>query len=435
MKDSGESEMRIKKLKKLRAVLHCQREEILTALETDLGKSPTEGYLSEYYIVMDELDYLLKHLNRWMKPQRVPTPIVHFFSRSRIYRLPYGTVGIASPWNYPFQLAMIPAIGALAGGNRVILKTSRKTPETSKLVRELLGQVYSEEEVLVYGTEEEDRERFMKEDLDFLFFTGSTKVGRKMAKHAADLMIPAVLELGGKSPVIVTESGDPEVAAKRIVWGKLMNAGQTCVAPDYVLVPEGGEEELLHFLHQAMVHMYGEDPLNNSEYPMIIDEAAMERLTDLAEEEGIFRSGDRKGRKLMPRFFLTHRDSPFMEEEIFGPYLPILTYADRSEAEEIIGEHPDPLAFYLFTKDKEEEAYWRNRFPYGGGCINDCLTHLANVHLPFGGVGESGMGRYHGRRTFETFTRETSILKKTFFPDLSLRYPSFTVDMRKLLRK
>lgn len=423
------------RLKAFRSVLRNHREEILKALASDLGKPAQEAYMVEYFQVMEELDLILRKGKKWVSPKRVPTPLVHFYGSSKIHFLPYGTVAIASPWNYPFQLSLIPAIEALAAGNRVILKTSRKSPATSRLVKKLFGEVYEDDQVRVYGADVEDRERFLQERPDFLFFTGSSSVGRKMALHGVDLGIPYVLELGGKSPALLTTSADLQVSARRIVWGKLMNAGQTCVAPDYLLVPESRKEEVLSFLEKALVSFYGDSPERNPDYGCMIDEEALVRLESLARSQGIFQEGDRVGRRLRPRFFFADLESPFMAEEIFGPYLPILTYTTFEEAAEIIEIHRNPLAFYLFTRKKEDEIFWRRRISFGGGCINDCMVHLANPALPFGGVGESGLGRYHGKEGVRTFCRKTSLLRRSFFPEFSLRYPPFKRDLRRILRK
>ncbi|MDO5713993.1 MAG: aldehyde dehydrogenase family protein [Tissierellia bacterium] len=426
----------MKKLRRLRESLEGKKEDIFIALEKDLGKSPSEAYLSEYLMTKTELDYILRHIKKWRRPKSVPTSILHFFSRSKIYSMPYGKVGIVVPWNYPFQLAMIPTIEALAGGNQIILKMSSKTPCTSQLVKEIFREVYTEDEVMVYGWNPGDKERFFQEDLDFLFFTGSTKTGRIMAEHGAKLGIPVVLELGGKSPAIVCSSANIKVTAKRILWGKLMNGGQTCVAPDYALVHHSIREEFINELDKAKIEMVGEEPLENPEYPKIIDDHSMKRLLALVWEEGIYGPiyVDEKERKMAPIFFETTVDSPFMKEEIFGPFLPILTWNHEEEVKEIIARHPNPLALYLFTKDQREEKIFFEDLNFGGGCINDCLTHLANHHLPFGGIGQSGQGRYHGKEGFETFTYQKSCLKKSFWPDIPLRYPPFK-DKEKWIRK
>ena len=438
MRKTMEIRQRVEKLQSLRQAISASYSEVMEALREDLGKSETEAYLSEYYMTLQELDETIRHLPKWAKPKNFFLSWTQFFSREKVLRLPYGRVGIASPWNYPFLLAFVPAIGALGAGNRIVLKLSRKAPKTASVVRKIFGKVYSREEVLVYGEKEEDRERFFAEKLDFLFFTGSTEVGRTMAEKAGRELIPYVLELGGKSPVIVTESADISVTARRVLWGKLLNAGQTCIAPDYALVQESIAERFMEELKKSCREFYGEDPIRNSEYPKIIDEKALNRLIDLAKEEGIHseEAADRKSRKLRPAFFLTNSKSPFMRGEIFGPYLPIIPYRDWEEVPALIDEHPDPLALYLFTRERAKEEDLLRRISFGGGCINDTLIHLSDGRLPFGGVRESGVGRYHGQASFETFSRTTSLVRKSFFPDIPLCYPPFgKVNLPKLLGK
>ena len=414
-------------LRKLCNEIQEKQDVILEAIKKDLGKSEEEAYLTEYLMTKKECKTILRHLNRWRKPKRVSTSLIHFYSKSHIISMLYGKVGVVVPWNYPFQLAMIPSVEALAGGNTLVLKMSSKTPHTFEVVRDLFGKVYGPEEVKVLGKDDKDRERFFQEPLDFLFFTGSSKTGKEMAIYGAKHGIPVVLELGGKSPAIVCPSADIKITAKRILWGKITNAGQTCVAPDYVLVHHRVRDTLVEEMNKALKDMLGDHPLENPDYSKIIDLKRWDHLVSLAKEEGIFSKDDvdRKRRKIAPTIFTTTKDSPFMKEEIFGPFLPVLTWKEKEDAIAIINDHQNPLALYLFTKNKEDEKRFFHTIPFGGGCINDCLTHLANHHLPFGGIGESGQGRYHGKRGFQTFTYEKACLKKSFWPDIPLRYPPF----------
>lgn len=429
---------RLYKLENLSYTLINNREKILKALETDLGKSMEEAYLSEYLMVVEELAYTIKHLAKWAKKEKRLLPIYQQVGKGQIHYRPYGKVAIASPWNYPFLLAMAPAIGALAAGNTVVLKTSKKAPATSKIVKEIFGEVYAEDEVLVYGLGEGDRQRFMDEDMDFLFFTGSTKVGRQMARLAGEKMIPLVLELGGKSPVIVAEVRNLKTVARRIIWGKTLNAGQTCVAPDYLLVRKDLEEALKAEMNKAIEEFFGPNPLDSPHLSSIIDLDHFNRLASLLKGQGLYDKdlADSNKLKFVPRVFSTDLKSPFMEEEIFGPFLPILTFESLEECAEIIKVHKDPLALYLFTEDKEEIDFVLENISFGGGAINDTLVHLSIPSLPFGGVGASGQGSYHGKYSFETFSRKVSILKKSAKIDLPFRYPPYKgFDPRKFFKK
>lgn len=429
---------RICKLKNLKKELQRSRQEILKALEADLGKSMEEAYLSEYLMTLEELDYTIAQVPKWARPDKKPTPYYQFPSKGEIHHRPYGRVAIAAPWNYPFLLAMVPTIGALGAGNRVVLKTSRKAPATSQVVRDILGRVYDPEEVLVYGLDPQDRARFMAEDMDFLFFTGSTRVGREMAKLAGEKMIPCVLELGGKSPVIVFGDQDLETTAKRIIWGKTLNAGQTCVAPDYCLVQKDLRDPLIQAMNQAIQDFYGPNPLESSYLASIIDRDHFHRLEDLAKAQGLDMEGKAwlQGLKFAPQVFPADPSSPFMEEEIFGPFLPVLTIDDLEDCQKIINLHPNPLALYLFSQEEKDLDYILDTIPFGGGAFNDTLTHLSTVTLPFGGVGQSGMGAYHGKYSFDTFSRKVSILKKSRKIDLDMRYPPYeNFDPRKFFKK
>lgn len=429
---------RLYKLENLSYSLRENREKILEALEADLGKSMEEAYLSEYLMVVEELAYTIKNLSKWAKKEKKILPIYQQVGKGEIHYRPYGKVAIASPWNYPFLLAMVPAIGALAAGNTVVLKTSKKAPATSKIVKEIFGEVYDEDQVLVYGLEEGDRQRFIDEDMDFLFFTGSTKVGRQMAKLAGEKMIPLVLELGGKSPVIVSEIKNLKTVARRIIWGKTLNAGQTCVAPDYLLVRRDLEEPLKVEMTKAIEEFFGSRPLESPYLSSIIDLDYFNRHVDLLKAQGIYDEGlaDPKKLKFVPRVFSTDMTSPFMEEEIFGPFLPIISFETLEECADLIKVHKDPLALYLFTEDEDEVAYVLENISFGGGAINDTLVHLSVPSLPFGGLGPSGQGSYHGKYSFETFSRKVSILKKSSKIDLPFRYPPYKgFDPKKFFKK
>lgn len=429
-------EERIKILKELKSSIVAHKEAVLLALKRDLGKSEAEGLLTEYNQVIEELNMAIDNLPHWAKKHKVKTPLTLYPANSYYVFRPYGTVGIASPWNYPFLLSMVPLISAIAAGNKVILKTSSKTVNTSEIIYSIIRNSIPNY-VVYYGIDEDDKNRFIHEDIDMLFFTGSTRVGKNMGIIAAEKMIPYVLELGGKSPCVVKKGSNHEVTAKRIAWGKTMNSGQTCVAPDYALVDRGLGEKLKSLLEESVNSFYGNSPILNENYPKIIDETSMERLKALSIREGIYndQNFDFKNRKINPHFFVTDINSPFMEEEIFGPFLPIIECDTWVDVNNIINSHPNPLAFYLFTDNKEDVNYVMNNFNFGGMAINDTMTHLANSRLPFGGVKESGIGRYHGFEGFKAFSQKTSVLSNKFSPDMSLRYPPYGNFIKNVMNK
>lgn len=424
---------RLNILRELKAILKLQEGDVSEALRKDLAKSSMESYISEISIVYEEIDYFLKNLRKLSKDKRVGTRLVHQPARSFIKYKPYGLVGIISPWNYPYQLALVPLIGAIAAGNSVVLRTSSKSAATSKVIQLIIEELNSE--YIRCFSPTRNRDEFFDLDLDFLFFTGSSKVGNLMYKEAADKMIPCVLELGGKSPVIVTKSSDLSLAAKKIIWGKTMNAGQTCIAPDYLLVDSSIKNQLFKELEGAIKEFYGPDILNNPDYPKIINLDAYRRLEDLAKGEGIFNPDDYNEDmlKIAPRIFFTDMNSPFMENEIFGPFLPIIEYEDFEEVEKIINVHPDPLALYIFSQDEEEIASVLQNIDFGGACINDVMMHFANHSLPFGGIRNSGLGKYHSKYSFEVFSQKTGVYKSIFNIDMSLRFPPYKEWLKKFL--
>lgn len=415
-------------LRKLLRWINENDDRIILALKQDLGKAEAEGYMTEVSVVKEEIRHTIRHLVLWAKPKHVKTPVTQFPSVSYIYKEPYGVVLIMSPWNYPFQLTIAPLIGAIAAGNCVVLKPSAYSAHTSALIQDMVREVFPGGYVTVLLGGREKNESLLNEKFDYIFFTGSPRVGKIVMEKAAHNLIPVSLELGGKSPCIVDETADLKKAAKRIVWGKFLNAGQTCVAPDYILVQHNVKKKLLQYIKRYIQKMYGEDPLENSEYPSIINKKHFYRVSGLINMEKVIFGGktDADCLKIEPTIMdgVTWDDA-VMKEEIFGPILPVMTYYDLKEAAEMVEAQPKPLALYLFTKKKKREAYIVRRLSYGGGCINDTIVHLATPYLPFGGVGQSGMGKYHGKAGFDTFTHEKSILKKAFFLDLPVRYPPF----------
>ena len=408
---------------------------LLAALKQDLGKSPFEGYMTEIGLVKDELRFHLKHLEQWAKDTPIHTPITHFPSRSWTHKEPYGVVLIMSPWNYPLQLALEPLIGALSAGNCAVLKPSAYAPATSRALAELISSSLSPELVTVIEGGREENQALLEEHFDYIFFTGSPDVGRYVMEKAARHLTPVTLELGGKSPCIVTPSANLNLAARRIAFGKLLNAGQTCVAPDYVLVHESIKSRLTTLIAREVTRFLGENPLSNPNYPRIINQKHFDRLRGLMQEGNILLGGDAQNGRITPTLMDgIDGSSPVMQEEIFGPILPILPYKDLDEVIEFIQDRPKPLALYLFTRSKKTEKTILSRLSFGGGCVNDTIVHLATSHMPFGGVGGSGMGNYHGKASFDTFSHTKSILKKSSHLDLPVRYHPYTPTKEKLLR-
>lgn len=429
---------RINKLKQIKIELSKNREKILSALEKDLGKNHNEAYISEYYTTLSELEHTIKNLSKWEKPKKIRGQMLNFFSKSYIIKKPYGKVSIASPWNYPFYLSMVPLIGALAAGNKVLLKTSHKSFNTSILIKEILGKIFDENEVKVIGLDEDnDKKRFLEDETDFIFFTGSKKVGDKIAEFAAKKSIPYVLELGGKSPVIIFSDFDISVAAKRIMYGKLINAGQTCIAPDYVLIEEDKREIFIDECYKVIDKLYGENILDSKFYSKIIDKEKIEYFKTMLKAEKIFCETDisYEKQKMKPKIFATDMDSLFMKEEIFGPFLPVLSYKNIDDILDTIKKNNFPLAMYIFTNDKFNAEKIIKNISAGGVTINDTLLHITNYNLPFGGIKNSGIGKYHGKYSYDIFTYETGVMKRSKIPDLLFRYPPYKIDLKKLFRK
>ncbi len=430
-----EIDYRIKSLKLLKQAISNHETEILEALKRDLNKAPFEAYATEIGLVLEELEYIIKHLRNWAKPRKVKTPITHFLSASYQYSEPYGIVLIMSPWNYPFQLTIAPLIGAMAAGNCTIVKPSEYSSHTAEIIERLISENFDESYITVVRGGREANKTLLDEKFDYIFFTGSVSVGKVVMESASKHLTPVSLELGGKSPCIVDETANLDMAAKRIVWGKYLNAGQTCVAPDYLVVHKNVKNELITKMSKYIEEFYGPDPLNNPDYPKIINDKHFNRLLGLIQNETIVVGGQYND--------LTHRiaptvldnvtwDRPIMQEEIFGPLLPVLEFESLNDVIGIVNHHPKPLALYFFTQDKKREQYVINNTSFGGGCINDTIVHLATSYMPFGGVGDSGMGGYHGKASFETFSHPKSILKKSTLFDIPLRYPPYKNKLKLL---
>ncbi len=419
---------RIAQLKKLYQWICEHEQEIMDALYQDLNKSPFEAYATEIGIVKEEIKYTLKHLRKWAAPKRVRTPITQFPSKSFIYPEPYGVVLIMSPWNYPFQLTIAPLAGAMCAGNCAVVKPSAYSPATTRLMAGMIKELFSEEYIAVVEGGREANQALLDEKFDYIFFTGSVNVGKYVMEKASAHLTPVSLELGGKSPCIVDETADIKLAARRIVWGKFLNSGQTCVAPDYILVQRSVKDKLIKQIGKCIRKMYGRDALANEEYPKMINEKHFDRVLGLMEGAHIVSGGesDRARLKIAPTILdQVNWESAVMQEEIFGPLLPVLTFYDIKEVIQMVNARPEPLALYYFTKDKRREGKVLKHISYGGGCINDTVVHLATSYMPFGGVGNSGMGGYHGKDSFDTFTHRKSIMKKSLLIDVPIRYAPF----------
>lgn len=430
---------RIEKLKKLRDVLKSEEEKIFEALKKDLMKSSFESYVTEVAMVYDEINMHIKNIKKWSKKRRVKTPLVQFPAKSFIQLEPYGVVLIIGPFNYPFMLTMDPLIGAIAAGNTAVIKPSESAPETSKILKEILEKVFDEKYVLHVNPErgKEVVEELLKEKFDYIFFTGSATVGKIVMKAASQYLTPVTLELGGKSPCIILKDANIDLTAKRLTWGKLINAGQTCVAPDYVLVHEDRKNELIEKIKYYTNKYFGDNACNNEQFPKIINQKHFNRILSLIDKDKIVYGGNynKETLKIEPTIVdNVNWDDNIMKEEIFGPIFPILTYKDLDEVIQKIIQMPNPLALYIFTKNKYLENKLLEMIPAGGCCINDTVTHIATNYLPFGGIGESGMGSYHGKAGFDTFTHYKSVLKKLNL-DVPIRYAPYDNKLIKVLKK
>lgn len=432
---------RIKYLKALRDAIQNHEEDIAAALKTDLGKSHEEAFMCEIGLTLSELTYQLKHIRKWSRPKHHSTNLVNFGGKSYTVHDPYGVVLVMAPWNYPFMLSMDPLIGAIAAGNTCVLKPSAYAPATSQIMADIIGEVFPPEYVAVVQGGREQNAALLEQRFDYIFFTGGVSVGKLVMEKAAANLTPVTLELGGKSPCIVEESADVAMAAKRIVFGKYLNCGQTCVAPDYVMIHESLLDKFTICVAKEIEKMYGSNPLSNPNYGKIVNEKHYKRLVGLLSSGPLVYGGRHKEETLqIEPSVLTHVDpeSPIMQEEIFGPILPVLTYQNFDQVIDFVLSREKPLASYLFTRKRSVMNRWQKEISFGGGCINDTIMHLTTTEMGFGGVGHSGMGSYHGRKSFETFTHEKSIMKKSMLVDLPMRYqpyPKYLLSVLKLILK
>ncbi|UWE02950.1 aldehyde dehydrogenase [Laceyella sacchari] len=428
---------RLESLRKLQSAIKRYEPDITTALKKDLHRSEFDAYLSEIGPTLDEIKYVSKRLKTWAKPRKVPTPQVLMGSKSYVYPEPYGLTLIISPWNYPFNLAVMPLIGAIAAGNCVTLKPSEWAPHTSQVIMQMIKGIFEEEYIAVIEGDVETSKALLDLPFDHIFFTGSAQVGKTIMEKAAQTLTPVTLELGGKSPVIIDKDANIELAARRIVWGKWLNAGQTCVAPDYVLIHEERKDVWLAQLKQEIARFYGKDPLTSENYGHIVNERHFSRLEAfLADGEVVIGGKTDAQRRVIEPTVLTgvSWEAPVMQEEIFGPILPVFTFTDLDEAIAAIRKKEKPLALYFFSENEQNQEKVIRSLPFGGGCINDTIVHIGNPHLPFGGVGMSGLGNYHGKYSFDCFSHEKAIVKQTTQFDMPLRY-SFTKNALNWLKK
>ena len=428
---------RIHFLKKLKNEILKREEEIFTALEKDLNKPRFEAYATEIGYLLNEIDLFINNLKSWSKPRRVNSTLINFPSKDFIIYEPYGLILIISPWNYPFQLALLPAMSAFAAGNNVILKPSEHTSNTSALIKSIVSEVFPEELISVIEGGAETASKLLDYKWDYIFFTGSVRIGKIVAKAAANNLTPITLELGGKSPAIIDKKIDIKLVSKRIVWGKFLNSGQTCIAPDYLIIHKSIKDKFINQLIYRIKYSFGESSERSKDLTSIINENHFERLVKLIEENEVIYGGeyDSKLKFIYPTIVNNPSlDSNIMREEIFGPILPILTYENIKEIDEIINKNPNPLSLYLFSNDNDLTENIINRYSFGGGAINDTIVHLANSKLPFGGIGNSGTGSYHGKSSFDLFSHKKSIVKKGNWYDNNLRYAPYKNKLNLLKR-
>ncbi|MGN0355553.1 MAG: aldehyde dehydrogenase [Muricoprocola sp.] len=429
-------EYRIDALQKLKKCIQCYEKDINKAIQTDLGKSGFESYMCETGMVLAEISYMLKHIRRLAKDKIVKTPLAQFASVSYKKPSPYGVTLIMSPWNYPFLLTVEPLVDALAAGNTAIIKPSAYSPAVSELIKTMICECFPEEYVAVVTGGRAENACLLREHFDYIFFTGSQAVGKEVMRHAAEHLTPVTLELGGKSPCIVEKSANVKLAAKRIVFGKYLNCGQTCVAPDYIYCDPEVKTQLVEEMKRQIRKQFGKEPLNNKNYGKIINEKHFDRICELIDPSKVVQGGktNKAELRIEPTVMddVTFEDA-VMQQEIFGPVLPILTYESIDEAITRINSMAHPLALYLFSSDKEMIKKVTSRCRFGGGCVNDTIIHLATSEMGFGGFGESGMGSYHGKAGFATFSHEKSIVDKKTWLDLPMRYQPYRKINDKLI--
>lgn len=428
---------RKQKLKQLLNVVIQYENEIVSALYNDFKKPEFEAIATETSYVISELKHTIKNIDKWAKPKWVLPSLLNFPSSDYILSEPYGKVLIIAPWNYPYQLALCPLIAAVAAGNKIIVKPSELTPNTSAIIKKIISEVFDKEHVEVIEGGIEVSQQLLSQRWDYIFFTGSVAVGKVVAKAAAEFLTPITLELGGKNPCIIHEDCNIQLTAKRIVWGKFINAGQTCIAPDYLLVHQKIKAKLVDALKEEIVLAYGENPEISADFPRIVNHKNWLRLNSFLENETILFGGttNESDNYIAPTLLDESKlESLVMKDEIFGPILPILSYKDETEIESIISKYEKPLSLYVFSNNIKWAKKITEKYAYGGGCINDTVIHFSNNRLPFGGVGNSGIGAYHGKRSFDLFSHKKSIVRKNNWIDLPFRYAPYKNKL-KLIKK
>lgn len=414
---------------KLLHSVQLHEQEIIKALYDDFKKCEFEAIITETNYIVSELKSTIKNINKWAKPTWVMPSLLNFPSTDYIYREPYGKVLVIAPWNYPYQLALAPLIAAVAAGNQVVVKPSELTPNTSKIIAKIIKETFDKKHVECVQGDHTVAEQLLTERWDYIFFTGSVAIGKIVAKAAAENLTPVTLELGGKNPCIIDETANLKLAAKRIVWGKFLNAGQTCIAPDYILVSNKVKDELVALLKKEITNSYGENPETSPDFPRIINGKNWKRLAEMLEKETILAGGqnNKKDLYIAPTLIDEPKlESLVMKDEIFGPLLPIISYKNENDLQHIISNYNKPLSLFVFTTKQSFAQKMIQNFSFGGGCINDTVIHFTNSRLPFGGVGNSGIGAYHGKLSFDTFSHQKAIVKKANWLDVSVRYAPYS---------
>lgn len=428
---------REKALDKLEQAILKHEDRLYGALKEDLGKSKAESYMCEVGLTLSELRYVRKHVRGWSRDRSVLTPLAQFHAKSFTVQEPYGVVLVMSPWNYPVLLTLEPLIGALAAGNCCVVKPSAYSPATSKVMAEMLREVFPEEYAAVVEGGRKENQSLLEQKFDYIFFTGGVNVGKLVMEKASAHLTPVTLELGGKSPCIIDRTANLKLAARRLVFGKYLNCGQTCVAPDYVLVEREIKEAFLEYVKKEIRKQFGKRPLQNPSYGKMVNRKHFDRVLNLIEREKLVCGGESNAQTLQiaPTVLagVTETDA-VMQEEIFGPVIPVLTVENMDAAYAFVKSRPQPLALYIFTSDRPTEERFLKEIPFGGGCVNDTIIHLATSNMGFGGVGNSGMGSYHGKKSFETFSHEKSIVKKYTWLDMPMRYQPYNRVKEKLVR-
>ncbi|MEN8817163.1 MAG: aldehyde dehydrogenase [Nonlabens sp.] len=426
---------RVESLQRLKKVVESREQDVYKALAADLGKSEFEAFLTEYNVIIGELKKYIYKTSKWSEPKKVKSSMLNFPSKARRYPEPYGNVLLISPWNYPFQLALAPLIGAVAAGNTVVLKPSEFSNHTGKLLQEIIEEAFEKEHVSVALGDAEIAQKLTALKWHYIFFTGSPGVGKKIYQAAAKHLTPVTLELGGKNPCVVHESANIKVTAKRIVWSKFLNAGQTCIAPDYLLVHKDIKDQLIKEIKLQIHNFFGEVVKDSSDFPRIIRNEHFDKLVEMLENESVLQGGQHERESLYIAPTLLDeptRDSRVMENEIFGPILPVISYSSKEDLEKWINSYEKPLGGYCFTGDSKFEDWFIDRFSFGGGVINDAIVQFVNDRLPFGGVGNSGIGSYHGQKTFETFSHYKSVVHRGTWIDLPVKYAPYGHKLSKI---